>query len=1122
MKNQVLNFYREYKRIIGLFAFIVLSVCLFYGIYSLAPRISNSAEHYLATYHLEDIKISSAVGLDETEFSIVESLEGVKEILTGHQTDVTVKETGSSLSIESYTPSDGNIQLIEGRFPEKAGEIAIDQHILRFPYGITDRITIVENHEAHLEGMDIKNFEIVGIVRSPGFLLPSEKGHSPITGAKLDGFALVVPEAFIESDPNVARIYLNTATTSSVLADEYRALVEEKTAQLKRAFEPLPPIKAQVMIEKAKDRVEKATTEIQEIEKQLKETEQTLDQQNLDLKKEEKRYEEKKTAFEAQLKKSTETISSGKSKIEELEAQMAETELALEKTSQSINEQRPLDDQLVAALEQQRTSVEDLEYTIQSSQKSINQDRSNAQSAIQKVDRQVRQFGLKKSGLELQHALFPSKRPQLDREIADVNASLSRLASEKTYYESILDEVSSRQDALDFEEDRLDNAYAELSSLEGERQASLRILEGLNKDLENGQKELEKTSDALSKQTLEYAEALEFVEKKQESFEKEVEDLKASIEEKKKNYNELVDSWDETRKDATEKVEANQKIINAGNMTLSGEHLPTYNISNMTSNRGMVQYYNMLKRIEMMTRFYPIAIFLLSMFFVSTYVSSILRDERKLLLPWTVSSERMRLLKKHAMRFFVSGLIAWCIGLLFGHFMLSNLLIERFLAPFIVPSESGTLHWMIALVAFLLLMIAFMIPLFLIYRIKDHPIKPRHTDDQDYFFPRKAPKAWEKRTDIQKNTLRNFFEMKTQNIVFIAGIAMVTLLLFGGIGLFGAIDGVTTKQFEEVILYDASMRLEPSTTESEQNDLMYFLTDIKGARTIEKGLTEDAMTAIEGKPAIGFTITVLENPDLLPSLIHLINVDNSDNVSTGGAILTEKMANRYQLAVGDELSFTEDSVSVRKVKISAIVKNYVDHVLYLTPDVYIETLEHEPLYNTLFVNLLDKSHFAMDNFEEESVKYSAVQSVETVAKKERIVSQFIDPLLLLSLIYIIVAVWLELLILSYLTGVYTHFRIRKVLSLSKKDEKPIDYIKEIYAQNLLIIFVGAMIGLLFGIFFFKILVRDTVPDAIMLVPTLRPISFIATILTIMLVSWIVITIYHATLQAKGRIDDSIQ
>ena len=122
------------SRFIAIMAIIAIGSGFFAGVKSAGPDMKLSAADYLHKQALDDFHIVSELGMDDEDVAAAEALGITDEIYAGYSADLMFSALDGAekiIKVYSYNP-ESNISkpyITEGRLPEKAGEIFIDEKL---------------------------------------------------------------------------------------------------------------------------------------------------------------------------------------------------------------------------------------------------------------------------------------------------------------------------------------------------------------------------------------------------------------------------------------------------------------------------------------------------------------------------------------------------------------------------------------------------------------------------------------------------------------------------------------------------------------------------------------------------------------------------------------------------------------------------------------------------------------------------------------------------------------------------------------------------------------------------------------------------------------------------------
>ncbi|MDF7640237.1 FtsX-like permease family protein [Bifidobacterium sp. ESL0784] len=208
-----LDIKRSLGKSVGRFISIVCMVALgsfaLVGLSVTGPDMRSTADHYFSEHHLADISVIGKTGFDDSAINAINGTQDVTKVEYGSFKDVAVKHHDDSVRIFSSTKSISSYEVRKGRMPHKPNEIALDEHIGN-SHHIGSTISFDEKPDAAGHTMlKHTDYKVTGIVRSPEIISPVNHGQSDSGSGSLDGYAVVVPQAFNPGPYNIARLRYN-------------------------------------------------------------------------------------------------------------------------------------------------------------------------------------------------------------------------------------------------------------------------------------------------------------------------------------------------------------------------------------------------------------------------------------------------------------------------------------------------------------------------------------------------------------------------------------------------------------------------------------------------------------------------------------------------------------------------------------------------------------------------------------------------------------------------------------------------------------------------------------------------------------------------------------------------
>jgi putative ABC transport system permease protein len=192
---------------------------------------------------------------------------------------------------------------------------------------------------------------------------------------------------------------------------------------------------------------------------------------------------------------------------------------------------------------------------------------------------------------------------------------------------------------------------------------------------------------------------------------------------------------------------------------------------------------------------------------------------------------------------------------------------------------------------------------------------------------------WSRLSFSMKITMRNIARYKNRVLITLIGTAGCCFLIMLAFALRDSIRMVGTKQYSDILKYDNLMIL---------NKNVDYLDD--NLKNIFSGLVNDVLllsqksfTAVNENDNLDLYVVVPEDVDLFYKYFNLKEADNDNKLSfDDGIIITPKIAERFDVEVGDVLVIEDSNKGKYRIRVGGITENYVSNYIYMTGDKYLE------------------------------------------------------------------------------------------------------------------------------------------------------------------------------------------
>lgn len=337
--------------------------------------------------------------------------------------------------------------------------------------------------------------------------------------------------------------------------------------------------------------------------------------------------------------------------------------------------------------------------------------------------------------------------------------------------------------------------------------------------------------------------------------------------------------------------------------------------------------------------------------------------------------------------------------------------------------------------------------------------------------------VWKRLDFLAKVTVRNLLRYKKRFLMTVVGIAGCTALIVTGFGLKYSIKSIADKQFNEVFEYDATVVM---NSDSLENDIspaqkLESYEEIKSSMPFSS--TE--ATAKGGGVSQSVSIIVPEEKSSLGDYVTLCNVKDKQLCSLNDeqVIITEKLSKMLDLKAGDSISLEAKDKNDVSIKISAVVKNYAMHYVYMSPALYEKLYGESPVLNMAFVELNENAD--ENSFKEKLISDSDFLGMAYKSDSSRGFLNSVDSLDSIVILLIVCAGFLAIIVLYNLANINITERVREIATIKVLGFYDNETSAYIYRENIISAVIGILIGLVLGKVLHYFVVLTTEVDIVM-------------------------------------------
>lgn len=463
MKKKALrkDFYMEIRKSMGRFLsifFIVAIGCAFFaGIRSSEPDMRYSGDAYFDRKNLMDLQVISTMGLTDEDVEAIEKLDGIEKAEAGYSVDALCTEEDNQIvmHVMSLLPSMNQVQVENGRLPEKSDECVVDADFLsKSTLKIGDRVTLSSGTDKPVtDSLKEDTFTIVGSVSSPCYI-GFQRGSTTIGSGNISAFLCVPEESFCMEVYTEIYAQVKGAEKLTAFTDQYDQRIDSVMKEVEAIKEEREKARYDEIVTEASEKLADAEKEITDAEAELEqgkaEAQEKLTAAREKLENAQKELEQAKkelASSQAKIASSKEELEQAQKELNESSGKIAAGEKELNEKSialATLKEQKDTLQGQLAALEQQKEELSGQKTTLEAQKRTLQEGQKNLLDTQAVLQQQISRLKAEKEDLNAEGIRLSEEKETLQKEYEELKSQYE--ASGDT---EILKQVEAKKAQLD-------------------------------------------------------------------------------------------------------------------------------------------------------------------------------------------------------------------------------------------------------------------------------------------------------------------------------------------------------------------------------------------------------------------------------------------------------------------------------------------------------------------------------------------------------------------------------------------------------------------------------------------------------------------------------------------------
>ena len=1054
MKKRALrkNFYMEIRKSLGrflsIFFIVAMGVAFFSGIRSAEPDMRYSADAYFDRNDFMDIQVMGTLGITEEDVTAIEQVEGVEKAEPGYSADMLVDVHGNQkiLHVSSVLDSMNDYKAEEGRMPEKSGECLMDQDFAASAgLKVGDSITLLSGTRDPLtDTLQTDTYEITGLGSSVSYI-SFERGSSNIGNGEVSGFLTILPEDFSLEVYTECYITAEGAKELTAFTPEYDKKVETVLKNIEDIGDYQGKLRADSIREEAGEELKKAEQELAD----------------------------GKARAEQELSDAWKQIGDG-------EQALADGKRELAAGKQELEEGR---------------------NQLYSSQKQVD----GAYAQIQAEEQKLNQG---KQELQTQEALLQQKEQEYEEALAKVEAGEAEISRFDTGYASLEAGIRQIEQGIAQGMQALEAARGEYEQGVAALEAARGQLEEQKPQLDKAKAQLQEAKNQIASGEAQLAEAKQQAAKGQQQIdsgwskihagEQEIEKGEAEIAENEKKLEDARKEYEEGKAEAEQEIQDGENEIKEAKQKIEDIEDAKWYVNDRSITTDYAGYGDNADRMRAIGEVFPILFFIVAALISLTTMTRMVEEQRtEIGTLKALGYGKMSIAGKYLNYTMTATIGGSIFGVLFGEKIFPYIIITAYKIMYthvpdvVIPYNMKYGIWATVAAA----LCTGLATLLACYKeLAAQPavlMRPPAPKQGKRVFLEYLPFLWKRLGFIWKSTIRNLIRYKKRFFMTVFGIGGCMALMIVGFGLRDSIFSIGTLQYEELQLYDGMIILNTDADEEDRKDLETYLEEEKEISAVSKGYLKktNVKKGNEKKEVYLYAPLDLEkNKDFL--VYRDRRTHETYELGEKDAILTEKAAKALGIKKGNKLSVESQDGEFTEITITNICENYMEHYLYLSPELYEEIYGKPVEENNIYFKMKDLDEKKLGAIGENILEKRAALNVSYTYNMEERLDEMLESLDIVIVVLIISAGLLAFVVLYNLNNINITERKRELATIKVLGFYDNEVSAYVYRENILLTLIGTVAGVLLGSLLHRYVITTVEIDSVMFTRIIENISFV--------------------------------
>ena len=576
-----------------------------------------------------------------------------------------------------------------------------------------------------------------------------------------------------------------------------------------------------------------------------------------------------------------------------------------------------------------------------------------------------------------------------------------------------------------------------------------------------------------------------------------LDDAKAAIAENLQKLRDGEIEYEDAKAEADRQLADARAQLEDGEAALREVEYPTWYVWDRSKNVSYASFTANVDKLTAITTIFPVFFFLVAALVVSTTMTRMVEEERlQIGTLKALGYSDAAIMQKYLLYAFTAAAAGTVFGLAVGFKAFPSIIWSAYSMMYYMPSIATP--WRLGQALFaggtLIVLTVGITALTCRTTLQENPaalMLPRAPKAGKRILLERITPLWRRLPFTWKVTCRNLMRYKKRFWMTVIGVAGCTALLVAGFGLSDSLNGIITKQFDNVSHYDLMtvVSKESALREGEVYDTLFGDSEtfpLSMAAAVESTHCDSADGEME---------LYLMVPQDLTRFAQLMDLHERIGgkptpLTDDGIVLTEKLAKTLGAAAGDTVTLKNADGDTAPFTVSGVCEHYIGNYAYITPAVYTAAFGKAPGYNAVLSTLRDESQQSRDAISEKLLDMDTVVSLTFTQDAVKQVLNMLRSIDAVVVLIIVCAAMLAFVVLYNLSNINIAERVKEIATIKVLGF----YDREVYSyvnrESTALSCIGTLLGLALGKALHAFIITTVEVDSVMFGRQIAPQSFL--------------------------------